>query len=101
MSDKIVQAINEVLIHTSDPDRAHLDPDIIEEIANKIASFLMKGVGNLNPVYDLLAQAHADGKYPASTPQGHGDNLRDYTNRMAAMFMGPKLVTRDGTGKIQ
>lgn len=101
MSDKIVQAINEVLIETSDDLKAHLDDDIKEKIANRIGKFLVKGVGNLNPVYDLFVQAHADGKYPSDSPQGRGDNLRDYANRCSVMFTTKPadLVSTDDSGR--
>lgn len=86
MSDKIGQAITEVILETSDSDRCHIDPDIIDVIATRIAKFLVKGVGNLNPVYDLFVMAHNDGKYPLDSPKGRGDNLRDYANRCSVMF---------------
>lgn len=86
MSDKIVQAINEVELEISDREKCHIDPDVKEKIANRIAKFLVKGVGNPNPVYDLLVQAHSEGKYPLDSPKGRGDNLRDYANRIMVMF---------------
>jgi hypothetical protein len=84
--DKIVQAITEIELETSDIDRCHIDPDLKEQIANRIAKFLVKGVGNPNPVYDLFVQAHNDGKFPLDSPKGRGDFLRDYANRCIAMF---------------
>lgn len=102
MSDKIIQAINEIELETADELRCHIDPDIKEKMANHIATFLMKGVGNLNPVYDLLAQAHSDGKYPMDSPKGRGDFLRDYANRMAVMFSakGGALIRDEGGKKM-
>lgn len=86
MSDKIRQAIDEVDIETSDPERFFIDRDLREKLANKIAHFLAKGVGNPSVVYDVLKKVHDEGKFPANTPQGRGDNLRDYTDRIIAMF---------------
>lgn len=99
MSDKIVQAITEVELEISDDMKCHIDPDVKEKMAARIATFLVKGVGNPNPVYDMFVQAHNDGKYPMDSPQGRGDNLKDYTNRTIAMFTTKKtdLVT-EGEG---
>lgn len=100
VSDKIRQAIDEVDIEVSDPERYHIDRDLRERLANKIAHFISKGVGNPNVVYDILKKVHEEGKYPAITPQGRGDNLRDYTDRIIAMFAVSsgvmKLEQQDG-----
>lgn len=86
MADKIRQAIDEIDLETSDQDRFHIDPDLKEKLANRIAGFIAKGVGNPNVVHDVLVKAHADGKYPANTVQGRGDNLKHYTDRIMAQF---------------
>jgi hypothetical protein len=103
VADKIRQAIDEVELEISNPDRCVLDPDVKEKLANKIAAFLAKGVGNPSVVYDLLKKAHEDGKYPANTPQGRGDNIRNYTDRIMAMFSvssGTLKLKTDGTKKM-
>lgn len=86
MADKIRQAIDEVDIETSNQERFHIDPDLKEALANKIAHFISKGVGNPNVIYDVLKKVHDEGKYPANTPQGRGDNLKAYTDRIIAQF---------------
>lgn len=103
MPDKIRQAIDEVDIETSDQERYHIDPDLKEKLANKIAHFLSKGVGNPNVIYDVLKKVHDEGKYPANTPQGRGDNLKDYTNRIIAQFSvssGVLKLQNDGPKKL-
>lgn len=96
MSDKIRQAIDEIDIEVSDPEKYHIDPDLKERLANKIAHFIAKGVGNPSVVSDLLRKVHAEGKYPANTPQGRGDNIPAYTDRILAMF-----ATSSGVMKLQ
>lgn len=86
MSDKIRQSIDEVDIETSNPELYFIEPDLREKLANKIATYLAKGVGNPSVVYDILKKAHDEGKYPSNTPQGRGDNLKSYTDRILAMF---------------
>lgn len=103
MADKIRQAIDEIEIETSNEERFHADPDIKEKLANKIATFLAKGVGNPNVVYDLLKKVHDEGKYPANTVQGRGDNLKEYTDRIIAMFSvssGTLKLQTEGTKKM-
>jgi hypothetical protein len=103
MSDKIRQAIDEIDIETSNPERFHIDPDLKEKLANKIAHFLSKGVGNPSVVYDLLKKCHDEGKFPANTVQGRGDNLRNYTDRVMAMFSvssGAFSLKTDGAKKL-
>jgi hypothetical protein len=96
VSDKIRQAIDEVDIETSNPELFFIEPDLKEKLANKIAGFIAKGVGNPSVIYDILKKAHEEGKYPANTAQGRGDNLRAYTDRIVAMF-----ATSSGAMKLQ
>jgi hypothetical protein len=86
LADKIRQAIDEIDFETSDPEKYHIDPDLKEKLANRIATFISKGVGNPSVVHDLVVKAHQEGHYPANTPQGRGENLRAYTDRIIAQF---------------
>jgi hypothetical protein len=103
VSDKIRQAIDEVDIETSNPELYFIEPDLKEKLANKIATFLAKGVGNPSVIYDILKKCHDEGKYPANTPQGRGENLRNYTDRILAMFTvqsGAMKLQTEGTKKM-
>jgi hypothetical protein len=103
VSDKIRQAIDEVDIETSNAERFHIDPDLKEKLANKIAHFLSKGVGNPNVVSDVLRKVHDEGKFPASTPKGRGDNIPSYTDRIIAMFSvssGVMKLAQEGQKKM-